>query len=212
MKKICFISILLVVGLLCSCNSKEKKLDEALSKAVACAELGTVEYTITKLIMTNDDALYKFGDRKIIFSCRTTMKAGIDLKEFKKEDVSVSDDGKTVMVNLPQPKILSFNMAAEDIKLEFSKVSGLRTTFNTDERNDLLKQGEKAILDDAPNLGIYDDAKENATDFFKALLAHSGFDNINVCFKLVNDSSFEKIKGGAVTEAKKLIEKKLKKD
>lgn len=183
MKKICFISILFVGALLCSCSNKEKKLDEALSKAVACAELGTVEYTITKLIMTNDDALYKFGDRKIIFSCRTTMKAGIDLKEFTKEDVSVSNDGKTVVVNLPQPKILSFNMAAEDIKLEYSKVTGMRTSFNTDERNDLLKQGEKAIIEDAPNLGIYDDAKKNATDFFKALLAQCGYANVNVCFK-----------------------------
>ena len=183
MKKNCFILIFLIVGLLCSCSGKDKKLDKALSKAVACAELGTVEYTITKLIMADDDALYKFGDRKIIFSCRTTMKAGIDLKEFTKEDVVVSKDGNTVVVNLPQPKVLSFNMSADDIKLEYAKVSGLRTNFNTDERNDLLKQGEKAILDDAPNLGIFDDAKENATDFFKALLAQCGYTNVYVCFK-----------------------------
>lgn len=77
-------------------------------------------------------------------------------------------------------------MSAEDIKLEYSKISGLRTTFNTDERNDLLKQGEKAILDDAPNLGIYDDAKENASDFFKALLANCGFEKVNVTFKECN--------------------------
>lgn len=183
MKKNCFILMFIVVGLLCSCGGKDKKLDEALSKAVACAELGTVEYTITKLIMVDDDALYKFGDRKIIFSCRTTMKAGIDLKEFTKEDVVVSKDGNTVVVNLPQPKVLSFNMSADDIKLEYAKVSGLRTDFNTNERNDLLKQGEKAILDDAPNLGIFDDAKENATDFFKALLAQCGYTNVDVCFK-----------------------------
>ena len=183
MKKKIIIPMFLVGLVLGSCNSKEKALDEALSKAVACTELGTVEYTITKLIMTNDDALYKLGDRKIIFSCRTTMKAGIDLKEFTKEDVAVSKDGNTVVVNLPQPKVLSFNMSADDIKLEYAKVSGLRTDFNTDERNDLLKQGEKAILDDAPNLGIFDDAKENATDFFKALLAQCGYKNVDVCFK-----------------------------
>lgn len=184
MKKNGLFALLFIGLLLCSCNdNKEKKVDEALSKAVACAELGTVEYTITKLIITDDDAFYKFGDRKIIFSCKTTMKAGIDLKEFTREDVKISDNGRVVDVCLPQPKVLSFNMAAEDIKLEYSKVSGLRTDFNTDERNDLLKQGEKAILDDAPNLGIYDDAKENASDFFKALLANCGFEDINVCFK-----------------------------
>ena len=183
MKKKYWLFFLFVGWILCSCNSNEKKLNEALAKAVSCAELGTVEYTITKLIMTDDDAFYKFGDRKIIFSCRTTMKAGIDLKDFVMDDVKVTDGGKTVVVNLPYPKILSFNMAAEDIKLEYSKVSGLRTSFNTDERNDLLKQGERAILEDAHNLGIYDDAKKNATYFFKALLTQCGYENVNVCFK-----------------------------
>ena len=179
-----FFFLLLSAGLLfgsCGKNS-EKKLDEAFSKAVSCAELGTVEYTITKLVIADDDAFYKFGDRKIIFSCTTTMKAGIDLKDFKREDVVVSKDGKSINVTLPQPKILSFNMSAEDIKLEFAKVSGLRAGFNTDERNNLLKQGEKAILEDAPNLGIYEDAKENATDFFKTLLAQCGYENVNIGF------------------------------
>ena len=184
MKNFRILSVL-IAGLLLfgSCESQEKKLDKALDRAVSLAELGTVEYTVTKLIMTNDDAFYKYGERKIIFSCRTTMKAGIDLKDFSKEDAVISDGGKTVTINLPQPKVLSFKMSAEDVKLEYSKVSGMRTDFNTDERNDLLKQGEKAIFDDAPNLGIFEDAKENATDFFKALLAHGGYENINVCFK-----------------------------
>ena len=30
---------------------------------------------------------------------------------------------------------------------------------------------------------IKEDAKNNATDFFKALLVHCGFENVNVCFK-----------------------------
>ena len=48
----------LIAGIIfCSCDNKEKQIDEALSKAVACAELGTVEYTITKLIITDDDHL-----------------------------------------------------------------------------------------------------------------------------------------------------------
>ena len=184
MKKIvCF--LLLATGLLfSSCEkSKEDKINDALAKAVSLAELGTVEYTITKLVIADDDAFYKFGDRKIIFSCRTTMKAGIDLKDFKKEDVVVSEDGTQISVVLPQPKVLSFNMSPEDIKLEYSKITGLRTGFNTEERNDLLKQGEKAILDDVPNLGIYEDAKENAKEFFVTLLAYCGYEKVNISFK-----------------------------
>lgn len=166
-----------------SCSGKDDMVEEAIAKAVSCSELGTVEYTITKLIKVNDDAFYKFGERKILFSCKTVMKAGIDLKEFTIEDTEISEDGKTITINLPHPKILSFNMAAEDVKLEYAKSTGMRTGFNTDERNDLLKQGEKCIIDDVSNLGVYDNAKQNASDFFQALLAHCGFENINVCFK-----------------------------
>ena len=184
MKKIYSFLLLAIGAIFCSCNSQqEEMLDDALAKATACAELGTVEYTVTKLIIADDDAFYKIGERKIIFSCRTTMKAGIDLKDFTRKDTKITDGGKTVTITLPQPKVLSFNMSAEDIKLEYSKVTGARTGYNTEERNDLLKQGEKSILDDAANLGIYDDAKKNATDFFKALLVHCGFENVNVCFK-----------------------------
>lgn len=184
MKKSVFFLFLATGILLCSCEkSKEEKFNEALAKAVSVAELGTVEYTITKLVIADDDAFYKFGDRKIIFSCRTTMKAGIDLKDFKKEDVVVSEDGTQISVVLPQPKVLSFNMSPEDIKLEYSKITGLRTGFNTEERNDLLKQGEKAILDDVPNLGIYEDAKESAKEFFVTLLAHCGYEKVNISYK-----------------------------
>ena len=189
MKKIVWLLALAAGFLLCSCNSQEKKLDKAMAKAVACAELGTVEYTITKLVIADDEAFYKFGDRKIIFSCNTTMKAGINLEDFKREDVVPSKDGKSVNVLLPQPKILSFNMSAENVKLEYSKTTGLRTGFNTSERNNLLKQGEKAIIDDAPNLGIYEDAKKNAAEFFRTLLGQCGYENVNISFKGDNAKS-----------------------
>ena len=116
--------LLLSAGFVFGSCSQKDKLDEAFSKAVSCAELGTVEYTITKLVIADDDAFYKFGDRKIIFSCTTTMKAGIDLKDFKREDVVASKDGKSVDVQLPQPKILSFNMSAEDINQKSENCNG----------------------------------------------------------------------------------------
>ncbi|MBO7270438.1 MAG: DUF4230 domain-containing protein [Bacteroidales bacterium] len=166
--------------LLSSCNQKDKRLDEALSKVTSCAELGTVEYSITKLIKANDVAFYKIGDRKIIFSCKATMKAGIDLKDFSAENVKVSDDRKSININLPSPKILALNMNSEGIKVEYSRISGMRDAFNTEERMALLKQGETAILADAESLGILNDAKDNATVFFEALLANCGFESIKV--------------------------------
>ena len=177
------LQILLLAILCVSCNPKGKMVEEALDRLEDVAQIGTVEYTITKLIIANDNSLFKFGDRKIVFSCRATMKAGIDLKDFEKGDVDISNSGKEVTLNLPYPKVLAFNMPADEVKLEYSKVSGLLDAYNTQERNDLLKQGEAAILADAANIGIIEDAKKNATDFFTMLLANCKFEKVNVCFK-----------------------------
>ena len=46
------------------------------------SQIGTVEYTITKLIIADDDAFYKIGARKTIFSCKVKAKAGVDMKDF----------------------------------------------------------------------------------------------------------------------------------
>lgn len=176
--------ILLILAILasCSCSSEQKRIEEAFAKIENVAQIGTVEYTVTKLIIADDDAFYKMGERKIIFSCKAFVKAGIDMKDFTAQDVKIGND-KSVIVTLPQPKVLSFNMPAEQIKVEFSKVSGLRTNFNAEERNELLKQGEANIMGDMENLGILKDAKQNAVVFFQTLLAGAGFDNVVINFK-----------------------------
>lgn len=163
-----------------SCDRGEKAVDAALGKIENMAQLGTVEYTITKLIIANDEAFYKFGDRKVIFSCKATLKAGVDMKDFNKEDVVIND--KKITVNLPEPTILSMNMPAEEIKCEFLKVGMMRQDFTTEDRNNLLVQGEESIRGDIKSYGIIEKAKENATFFFESLLQQAGFEDINVVF------------------------------
>ena len=166
------------------CSADEKSLlDNAFGKLTNISQIGTVEYTISKLIIVDSNAFYKIGERKIIFSCEATMKAGIDLSTFTKEDVVLDKKNKIINVTLPAPTVLAFNMPADKIKLEYSKVSGLRSEFTVAERNNLLVQGEKEILADAGNLGIYDDAKENATVFFQSLLGMAGYEDVVVNFK-----------------------------
>lgn len=182
MKRFLFYLIAIIGLSFTSCKDSKDLAEEALAKIPSAAEIGTVEYVITKLIKANDNtAFYKFGDRKIVFSCRATMKAGVDMQTFTANDVVFTDTDVTI--TLPQPKVLAFNINPEDIRMEYCKVSGMRSGFTAEERLDLLQQGEKAILDDAENLGILNDAKTNAVEFFKMLLAHCGFENVNVCFK-----------------------------
>lgn len=177
--------LLLIIAILtcCACSSEQKRIEAAFGKIENVAQIGTVEYTIKKLIIADDDAFYKIGSRKIIFSCKAIVKAGIDMKDFTIDDVKYDRGTKSVTVTLPEPTVLSFNMPMEEIKCEFSKVTGIRSDFNTEQRNHLLIQGEQNIKADLENLGIIKDAKDNSTQFFQTLLNSAGYQNVIVNFK-----------------------------
>jgi hypothetical protein len=181
MKKLLLIMLISASAMvMSSCGGGKKAAKEAFGKIENVAQLGTVEYTITKLVVADDKAFYKIGARKVIFSCKATLKAGIDMKNFSAEDAKI--DGKEISINLPEPTILAMNMPVEDIKCEYMKVSGLRHDFTAEDRNALLKQGEESILGDVENYGIIDSAKENATMFFESLLKQAGFEKVTINF------------------------------
>ena len=146
------------------------------------AELGTVEYTISKIIKVDHDVFYKYGERKVLFSSRSTMKAGINLSKFSVDNVIVDKKNNTITVKLPKAEILSFNMPAEDVKLEYSRTSGLRHDFTATERNELLKQAEENIKNDAPNLGIFKEAEDNMRLLVEGILSGAGFNEVVVEF------------------------------
>jgi hypothetical protein len=162
-----------------SCReSIEEKMNKKLSEMSELTELGTVEYTISKIIKANDNSFYTVGDRKILFSCKATMKAGIDLSNFSSDNVRIDKATNSVVINLPKAKVLSFHMPADKVQLEYEKVGAMRFDFTVENRNDLLKQAEGSIVADAENLGILKDAEQNARLFFKSLLTQIGFENI----------------------------------
>ena len=109
------------VLLLCSCGNDLQKTTQAkMQEMAALSELGTVEYTVTKVIKGNDVAWYTIGDRKVLFSCQAKLKAGIDMSEFNPSQVVIK--GKNIEITLPQPKLLAMNMPAEEAKLVYQKV------------------------------------------------------------------------------------------
>lgn len=183
-----FLKILLMAVMLMtySCGDKvspEDMIKERVTTMTEMAELGTVEYTISKIIKANDNkAFYTIGDRKILFSCKAVVKAGIDLKDFSADNVKYNKTTNSVTVALPEPKILSFNMPPKDIKLEYVKVDFFRSKFTAEERNDLLKQGEEDIRADIPHMGIIEDARTNAETFVKSLFSQMGVESVNVIF------------------------------
>jgi hypothetical protein len=176
--------ILFVLFVLASCEQKTNKIEEWTGKISTLPELGTVEYVVSKVVSANDDATwYKLGDRKILFSCKAIIKAGIDLSKLTEDDIQANYKKKSITINLPKPELLSFNMQPEDIALVYSKIASIRSSFSHADRLNILTQGEKDIKEDIPNLGIIDDAEKNAKLFLEAFLKRAGYEKISIKFK-----------------------------
>lgn len=185
MRKLLLLSTL---TLLASCSmltrkaSLQEKMNEKVQELAEMAELGTTEYTVTKIVKASDVNWYKVGDRKILFSCKATLKAGIDLSGFSAQNVIIDEEKKSIKVKLPKAKLLSLNMPAEEAKLAYQKVALTRSEFSAEERSNLLKQGEESILESVPSLGILEEAEKNASSFFKTMLKQTGFNTITIEF------------------------------
>lgn len=188
MKKLFKISSLLLMLGLVSCKpSLEDSVKSEIQHVRESAELGTTEYTVRKVVSFKGEGkgidYLKIGDRMIIFTCRAYLKAGIDLSALSMDDVKINEKNKSITVDLPPVKLLSLNMPAEEIVLNFEKVSLLRSDFSVEDRNNFLQQGEEAIKESIATIGILDDAKKNTTDFFQAMFKQLGFETITINFK-----------------------------
>lgn len=165
-------------------TSLEKKMNQKMSEMSEVAELGSVEYTIEKVVKASDDAeWYKMGDRKILFKCTAYLKAGIDMSKFDATKAIINEEQKSIVLTLPKAELLSFNMPPEKAVLAYEKVATFRSNFSVSDRNKLLQLGEKDIREDVPNLGILADAEKNASSFFKALLGQLGFEMVTIKFE-----------------------------
>ena len=161
----------------------EELVDEKVQSLSEMAELGTVEYTIKKVIRAEDTVLYKYGERKILFTCTAFLKAGIDMAGFSEENIEIDMATNDITVTLPKTSILSYHLPADMIHQEFCNVPFYRSNFTLEEKQDLKKQAEKDILEDVPSYGILEEAEKNALLFFEAMFKQIGFNTVTVKFE-----------------------------
>jgi hypothetical protein len=181
MKSLYLLSLTLILA---SCAPSAEQLEQEVENNLRqLSELGTVEYVVTKIVKASDNATwYKFGDRKIIFTCKANLKAGIDLSELPKDSIQVDAGQKSISLVLPKAKLLSCNMKPDDIFLVYEKTALVRSSFSNAERDDVMAQGEKNIKENVAELGILTDAENNAEMFLEAFLKQAGYHQIEIKF------------------------------
>ena len=169
----------------CSRNHEVQEMVRREVKAISeMRQLGLVEYRVRKIVKADDEgAWYKIGDRKILLSCTAYLKAGLDLSSFGMQDVDIDRGAARVTVFLPHAVLLSLDIPASEIRQEYDHVTMLRQSFSAEERNALLRQGEKQIQDSVPSLGILEEAEANAVKFFESVFSKMGFTEVEVQFR-----------------------------
>ena len=186
-KTVQWLWMLLAVLLLQSCHKSEEE-SAWQHKIKQVAELGTVQYTVQKIVSNSDETWQILGDRKIIVSIRAVLKAGLDMDKFDAESVRISEDKKkhtkSVSLELPQPEMLSYNIKPGDVKVLYNKVSFLRSEYKVEEREAIVAKGEWELKHDKELTEmILKDARLYAGVFMEMLLRQNGFTDVKITFK-----------------------------
>lgn len=159
------------------------KAEREIRQLCAAGELVTCEYTVSKVVKAEDIVWWKIGERKILFTLKAYLQAGIDMSKFDMSKVKADRAAKSIYLVLPAPELLSINIPPGQVRQEYSHITGLRFDFSAQEKNEFLKEGEKSVLADVPSLGIMKDAEANAVSFFQAMLSDLGFEDITIAFE-----------------------------
>jgi hypothetical protein len=174
-----YLFLTLLVLFLVSCGDGKEVHETEIYQIRAIGTLSTTEYTLGKIIHWNDEGeWYKFGDRKILLSCKATVKAGVNLNAIKESDIQV--EGKKITIQLPPPEIVSFEMDPDLIRTEMTDVNGFRSDFSQVDKSKVLQKGEESIRKDLKKLHILDEAEQNAKIFIVDFYKNLGFEQVIV--------------------------------
>lgn len=174
-----------------------------------CSRLYTAEYKMHKIITHDDEIRMKgkflnqdydvalpMGSRKIAIPIDATVKAYIDLSSFSEKNVRRVGD--KIDVTLPDPRI---EMTSSRINHgEIRKYVALtRQDFSDKEMADYEQQGRQAIINDIPQTGIMEMAKESAARVMVPFFVGMGFNEKDITISFRKDFSDNEIKKMIVT-------------
>lgn len=169
----------LMTLLLVSCGEEKEVHETEIYEIRSIGTLSTTEYTLGKIIHWDDEGeWYMYGDRKILLSCKATVKAGVNLNAIKESDIEVK--GNKIIIQLPPPEIVSFEMDPDLVRTEMTDVNGFRSDFSQLDKSKVLKKGEESIRKDLQKLNILDEAEQNAKIFIVDFYKNLGFEQVIV--------------------------------
>jgi hypothetical protein len=138
---------------------------------------------MTKKKLTGSFLKHKFdislpmSKRKVAIPMDATLKAYIDFDGFSESNIKRR--GSKIEIILPDPKVMltSSRINNEEIK---QYVALTRSNFSDEELTNFERQGRQAIINEIPDMGIIDMARENAAATLIPILAQMGYQEKDV--------------------------------
>jgi len=160
-----------------------------------CSRLYTSEYDIHKIVTHNDEKRLKgnlfghnvdvkipVGERQIAIPMDAKVKAYIDFSNFSERNII--RNGKKITIILPDPKATLTSTKIDQANIK-QFVSITRSDFTDAEMTNFERQGREAILKSLPELGIADNARDNAARVLIPLIESLGYNegDITISFR-----------------------------
>jgi hypothetical protein len=144
------------------------------------SDLVTVKYVLQKVEIVDsppDSTLGKFvqGDNRVLLLAQGIVKAGIDLKKLRPEDVTVSD--KKISIRLPPPQITDAYLDDSQTKV-IEHTTGFLRSLDKDLEQATRQNAVDDIQRAARQNGILNDANERARLELRAFFQQAGFDQV----------------------------------
>ena len=153
----------------------EENTATVVEQVQALSDLVTIKYVLEKVVILEDVKWY--GENRVLLLAHGVVKAGIDLKRIKPEDVTIS--GKTIFLRLPPPQITDAYLDDKQSQV-IDHTTGLLRVFDKNLEQTARQNAVDDIRRAARTDGILDEADKRAKLEITLFLQNVGFEQIKL--------------------------------
>src|SRR5207247_5434072 len=135
------------------------------------SELVTVKYVLERVVILDDIKWY--GENRVLLVAHGIVKAGVDLKEIKLQDVRLEE--KKVLLRLPLARITDAYLDDQKTRV-VDRTTGLLRAFDKDLEQSARRQAVNDLRIAARYNGIYEEAGERARLLLANFFHQLGFE------------------------------------
>lgn len=152
---------------------REENTATVVEQIQTLSDLVTVKYVLEKVVILEDAKWY--GENRVMLLAHGIVKAGIDLKQIRPENVTISD--KKISIKLPPPQVTDAYLDDTQSKV-IDNTTGLLREFDKNLEQTARANAVDDIRRAARTDGILDDADSRAKLELELILKEAGFEQV----------------------------------